>query len=407
MKACRSSTVVVSTIVIAGCLALVGCSLGLLLAGCGGEPTSPRAKALVYVNSIPARALIHLDAVSTGKLTPDSVLVREGDHTLTLTLDGYRDSTVSFSTAREDTVSLDVRLTAIEGTFTWSRVTGIDAAVYGIDFATLTYGCGVGEAGNVFRTSSAGASWVQLNAGTSEDLLSVSFASPSVGWACGTNGVILKTTDYGDTWTSWPSTTSQDLHDVCFVNASNGWAVGDSGKILRSTDGGLSWSPRTSNTTKNLSAVYFLDITHGWVVGGNLAGEGQVILRSTNGGVTWQSSSTVSTSCLRDVFFFTSEIGLCVGDDGLVLRSTNGGISWESMGSVGSLSLRALTAWSSTDYWAVGYEYGAVGYVFRSADGGLTWYLFEETPQGLLCVDAIQGSPNGWAGSLSGLWGYE
>jgi photosystem II stability/assembly factor-like uncharacterized protein len=397
MRACRISTIVIMTCFVVTCL----------LAGCGGEPTRPPAQGVVYVTSLPERALIHLDALGTGKLTPDTLLVRQGIHTLMLTLAGYRDSTVSFSITHPDTISFDIRLVPLEGTLRWSKVPDLNATVFGIDFATLTYGCAVGENGRVFRTSDAGASWVERYGGTVDNLLSVSFISPAVGWACGTHGVILKTTNYGDTWDPMPSGIGRDLHDIFFVNANDGWAVGDSGKILRSTDGGLSWNPQNSGTTKNLSAVYFFSSTLGWAVGGYVPGEGQVILRTTSGGAIWSTVPLVSTACLRDVLFITSGIGFCVGDNGLILRSTDGGISWNAAGSMGSLSLRALAAWSNVDFWAVGDGYGAFGYVLRSIDGGLTWYQFEETSQALLCVDAIKGVPSGWAGGVGGLWGYE
>jgi photosystem II stability/assembly factor-like uncharacterized protein len=397
MRVCR-----ISTIVIATCFFAI-----YLLAGCGGEPTEPRAQGVVYVNSLPERALIHLDALSTGMHTPDTLLVSQGMHTLTLTLDGYRDSTVSFSITHPDTMSFDISLVPLEGTLRWSKVPDVNATVFGVDFATLTYGCAVGENGRVLRTFDAGASWVERFGGTLENLLSVSFISPAVGWACGTHGAILKTTDYGDTWDPMPSGNSRDLRDIFFVNANNGWAVGDSGKILRSTDGGLTWNPQNSGTTKNLSAVYFFNSTLGWAVGGYLAGEGQVILRTTSGGAIWSAVSPVSTACLRDVLFITSEIGFCVGDNGLILRSTDGGISWNPVGNMGPLSLRALASWSNVDFWAVGDEDGAFGHVVRSIDGGLTWFQFEETPQALLCVEAIKGVPSGWAGGVAGLWEYK
>jgi photosystem II stability/assembly factor-like uncharacterized protein len=107
------------------------------------------------------------------------------------------------------------------------------------------------------------------------------------------------------------------------------------------------------------------------------------------------------------VLFITSEIGFCVGDNGLILRSTDGGVSWNPVGNMGPLSLRALASWSNADFWAVGGEHGGFGHVLRSTDGGLTWFQLEETPQALLCVDAIKGVPSGWAGGVTGLWEYK
>ena len=111
-------------------------------------------------------------------------------------------------------------------------------------------------------------------------------------------------------------------------------------------------------------------------------------------------------SCLRDVLFLSSTIGLCVGDDGTILRTTDGGSSWNPAGQVEPVSLRSIASWTNVDCWVVGGEFGGSGYVLRSSDGGVVWYPFEETPQALLGVDAVEGSASAWAGGEGGLWGY-
>jgi photosystem II stability/assembly factor-like uncharacterized protein len=378
----------------------------LLVAGCGEKVTTPSTDGLLFISSLPGRALIHVDAISTTKTTPDTLYVEPGDHTLTLTLSGYRDSTVEFTVSESDTLSFGIDLEPLEGTLRWVQVPGVDATIFDVDFASVNYGYAVGENGRTFRTYEGGVTWNEVTTETSENLLSVRFVSSSNGWACGTNGVILRTTDLGVSWDTVPSGTSFDLHDIFFVDVNNGWAVGESGTVLRSTDGGLTWTPQNSETSLNLSAVHFFSTTLGWAVGGFIRGEGQVILRTTNGGATWSERPSVSDSCLRDVVFLTSTLGLCAGDDGLIVRSTDGGLTWGPVGQAAPVSLRSLASWSNVDWWVVGGEYGGSGYVLRSSDGGLTWYPFEETPQAVLCVDAIEGANSGWAGGEGGLWGY-
>ena len=377
--------------------------LAALLAGCGGEPVKPPQDGVVSVGSLPGRAQIYLDDINTSRLTPDTLYVRPGAHRITLRLYGYRDSTLSFSLAEADTVELSVRLDALPGTLAWLQVPGVYASVFALSFASLNYGCAVGENGVVYRTAD-GVNWLERSSGFSEDLLGVSFPTQWRAWACGENGRIVWSNDYGETWDSLPSGTKADLRDICFVDIINGWAVGDSGKILGTSNGGLSWNPQVSGTTKNLSAVFFLNTSLGWVVGGFAPGEGQVILRTTNGGQTWSERPAVSNSCLRDVLFLSSTLGLCIGDGGLVIRSTDGGLSWSSVGHFLPVALRSLAAWSSVDVWAVGGEYDGWGAVLRSSDAGLSWYAFEETPQALFAVDAVGGSPNGWVGGEGGLW---
>ena len=379
--------------------------LTVLLAGCGGESATAPDKGVVSVESLPGGARIYLDNMNTNMLTPDTLYVWPGEHRITLMLDGYRDSTLSFTVSEAGTVALSVRLQALPGTLGWLEVPDVATSVFAVSFASLSYGCAVGENGVVYRTTD-GATWLQRTSGFSEDLLSVSFPTQWRAFACGENGRIVWSNDYGETWDSLPSGTTADLHDICFVDIMNGWAVGDSGKILGSSDGGVSWTPQVSGTTKALSAVFFFNTSLGWAVGGFVPGEGQVILRTLNGGQSWSQRPTVSNSCLRDVLFLSTSLGLCVGDGGLVIRSTDGGLSWTTVGSVLPVALRSLASWSSFDVWAVGGEYGEWGAILRSQDAGLTWYTFEQTPQALFAVDAVEASPNGWAGGEGGLLVY-
>ncbi len=386
-------------------LALWSAALTALLAGCGGEAINAPQKGTVTVASLPGRARIYLDDTNTNLLTPDTLYVRPGEHRITLMLDGYRDSTVSFSVAEAGAVDLTVRLQALPGTFGWIQVPGVSASVFAVSLASLAYGCAVGENGVVYRTAD-GATWEARSSGYPEDLLGVSFPTQWRAWACGEKGRIVWSNDYGETWDSLPSGTTANLRDICFVDILHGWAVGDSGKILGSSDGGLSWNPQVSGTTKALSAVFFLNTSLGWAVGGFVPGEGQVILRTSNGGATWSARPTVSNSCLRDVLFLSTALGLCVGDGGLVARSTDGGMSWSPVGYFSPVALRSLTTWNTVDVWAVGGEYGEWGIILRSSDSGLTWYTFDQTSQALFGVDAVEAAPNGWAGGEGGLIVY-
>jgi photosystem II stability/assembly factor-like uncharacterized protein len=374
-----------------------------LLAGCGGEPATPPAKGTVSVASLPGRAQIYFDDVNTDLLTPDTLYVRPGDHRVGLRLGGYRDTTLSISVTEAGTVALNVRLQPLEGTLRWMKVPEVSTVIFSVSFASLDYGCAVGENGTVYRTSDR-TNWLQRSSGFPEDLLGVSYPTQFRAWACGENGRIVWSNDYGETWDSLPSGTKVNLRDICFVNITHGWTVGDSGKILGTTDGGLTWNPQVSGTTKNLTSVFFYNTSLGWVVGGFVPGEGQVILRTTNGGLTWSERPAVSASCLRDVLFLSTTLGLCVGDGGLVIRSTDGGLSWSQVGHFSPVALRALAAWSTVDLWAVGGEFDGWGTILRSSDSGLSWFPFEETPQALLTVNAVTGLLNGWAGGEGGLW---
>lgn len=73
--------------------------LGILVASCSDSTTNPPAvqeTGSIFMNTSPAGASITVDGVATGKVTPDSVTnLSTGDHSVSLSLSGYRDTTVT------------------------------------------------------------------------------------------------------------------------------------------------------------------------------------------------------------------------------------------------------------------------------------------------------------------------
>lgn len=72
--------------------------LGLYIASCSDNTTNPppAATGSIFIDSSPDGAQIFVDGVDKSKVTPDSVTgLSTGNHTVKLTLDGYKDTTFS------------------------------------------------------------------------------------------------------------------------------------------------------------------------------------------------------------------------------------------------------------------------------------------------------------------------
>ncbi len=71
--------------------------MGFLIASCSDTTTNPPPvtdTGSIFINSSPVGAAITLDGTSTGKVTPDSLTsVSTGQHSITLSLSGYSDTT--------------------------------------------------------------------------------------------------------------------------------------------------------------------------------------------------------------------------------------------------------------------------------------------------------------------------
>ena len=73
--------------------------------------TIDQSTADVIINSNPRKALIYLNNINSGKITPDTLKnLNPGSYLITLKLDGYRDSSTTISVEAEQDQSVFVLL---------------------------------------------------------------------------------------------------------------------------------------------------------------------------------------------------------------------------------------------------------------------------------------------------------
>ena len=232
------------------------------------------------------------------------------------------------------------------------------------------------DCGVVYRSTDAGATWLQDSSSINEPTDAMSFATPSHGvavggnyngWTAETHATCLRTSDGGNRWqaihpytgtlpvmeritdVAYPDTgflvavceggrvlrylrDSVDaylvgsiwdtlavllpgLRSVSFIDTVSGTVVGDSGRIWGTTNGGQTWSPQASGTGVTLRSVQFLSEN-----AGAIAGEGGTILGTTNGGTSWTPAPGIPAVNLNKIFFSDPGHGWAVGDGGTVLR---------------------------------------------------------------------------------------
>ena len=223
-----------------------------------------------------------------------------------------------------------------------------------------------GNSGALYKTTDAGASWVQLTSGTSNNLNSVYFINTDIGFVAGTNGTILKTINGGITWTLQPSGSyTTNLHSVYFTNANIGYIFGDNGTILKTSNGGSNWNMQASGVSWNMNAAYFINPDTAYAVGDNGG-----VLKTTDGGVNW--TQKLSTSLWYSSVWFTSaDTGYVAGNggNGFLLKTVDGGDNWSIQVNESGLNLRSIYFTSKTTGYAVGYN----GLIMETTNGGNNW----------------------------------
>ncbi len=260
----------------------------------------------------------------------------------------------------------------------------------GIAFPDSLNGWLISDRGDILHTADGAVTW-NLQASGRGFLRSLDFLDTSRGFAGTLSGVLYRTTDAGANWVDITASLPKAPIGFCGI-AHVGNTVHVVGRYqnatdyFRSMDGGDSWVYQNLNAfAQGLVDVVFLDAQTGFIGGmgpNAVAGQGMpTILKTTDGGVTWRTVFTGEGAIgyAWKIFPITSQIlyASLENFDGTnrVAKSVDGGESWnvqivatgQVLGTAGGLQgigfLDANTGW-------VG---GFITGMFRTTDGGASW----------------------------------
>lgn len=156
------------------------------------------------------------------------------------------------------------------------------------------------------------------------------------------------------------------------------WISAEGGYIYFTSDptSGVAAQHSGSATTQDLNDIHMLDSTNGVAVGNSNA-----VLKTTDG-TTWASPGTGPAAgvALNAVWMKSTETIFVGAANGNLYRSNDGGATWSSVGFSGSGSGSVRDIYFVND--TVGYMSHStstpVGLIFRTIDGGKTWYILPE-----------------------------
>lgn len=218
-----------------------------------------------------------------------------------------------------------------------------------------------------------------------------------IGWAVGatlrdTNmtylGSVAHTTDGGQTWI--PQMGSGNA--IYFVDENLGWTVGGSGSIKHTTDGGQTWVDQTSPIGNHLYSLCFIDSLEGWAFG--LYG---YVLHTTDAGNIWVVQYQFPNQLwIMDGMFIGPDTGWVAGytgpAEGKIYKTTDGGNSWFLLSPGTNGNFYGIDFYDLNLGWAVT---SGLGVVTHTTDGGNTWFPQVVYSSSLLEVKFADAS-NGW-----------
>jgi len=210
----------------------------------------------------------------------------------------------------------------------WKSSDNLDA----IYFISATTGWVGGANGRIFKTTDAGASWVeQTDTIVYKGAFNcIYFFDAQNGYASGgnSNGTsIIKTTNGGLTWKALTHPTTSTYYDMYWFDQSSGIIVGSSSNYLITTDGGATWT----NKTVPIAASTLYRIKKGDDLTFYIIGTAGRIFKSTDAGFTFTALSSPTTTTLYTAEFADAQKGIVLGSNGAAYSTTNGGVNWTAI----------------------------------------------------------------------------
>lgn len=280
---------------------------------------------------------------------------------------------------------------------------GVEGALYDIDFADAQNGLAIGRNGLIIRTEDGGKTWQQVSLELPlEDwqvaqphIFSLSRGrDPNKVWAVGPVGTVIHSRDGGKTWENLSLGRDVTLNGVAFASDTEGWVVGEFGTILHTVDGGKTWQEQTNvfNLPKYtrpelseeealrqrvpplyledlfLTAVAFRNPLEGYV-----AGESGILLKTDNGGETWTNVSSGSFNTLLTVTLAKNgkHENVAAGVLGTLATDENG--TWRLLPDIREHILTWIRDVSFAKDSAFGLACGGKGTILITRDGGRIW----------------------------------
>ena len=185
-----------------------------------------------------------------------------------------------------------------------------------------------------------------------------------------------------DTWVEVPTgvVAGGGPNDIFTYSSTQSWLAGNGGIIysMANPADGVSVVHNATLTAQDLSAIHGSDSRN--IVAVGAAG---VILFSANGGATWAAITSPTVQVINTIWMRTPYYWMIGDAGGRMYYTTDGGVTWTekvfAMSGDGEVHGIAFAHHPDSPFGFMTATDGSNGYVFRTLDGGSTWYQLPDT----------------------------
>jgi photosystem II stability/assembly factor-like uncharacterized protein len=268
----------------------------------------------------------------------------------------------------------------------------IDVAL-GIDFINQNHGLLGGWhttvmpdiAGNAYYTTNGGTNWIEATYPDSlRGIVSIQMMDENIAYGAGAYNITTVKNLAGNFYKY--ATHNSQMSEYCAkLGMDFSYQQDYRGYFIETTDGGISWHPKGSfeDSVYYLIDLHFIDLQTGFVLATGPANNTfAAILKTTDCGNNWNYVYNFETFLfLNEIKFFDQLNGIAVGtfDDatnsyGVVLITTDGGENWIRTALPQLFFLSSVTYLNINSILISGIKNDASAVIFRSDDGGNTWF---------------------------------
>ncbi|HQX45487.1 MAG TPA: YCF48-related protein [Saprospiraceae bacterium] len=283
------------------------------------------------------------------------------------------------------------------GSFWWDQIPNLKSTLFQPSFLNEEVGIIAGSNGGLLKTTNGGATWNRIFFPANEHFFSVTLLDSQTIMAGSSTGKLWLSFDDGSNWGPF-SLDFGSISDFYAYDYSKVVLTSESGKIYRMTNGGFNLDEVYNDPSVVFTGIDFPTETLGWACGYN----GHILV-TNNEGMTWDLQYADGYNQFEDVHFTSPDEGWVVSSSytDTIWHTADGGENW--MSSI----LPVSSFWHSVSFndpdtgWVVGGGAG-FGVILRTNNGGDTWILDHESPEGLFGVFAVKGKETAWACGAGG-----
>lgn len=270
----------------------------------------------------------------------------------------------------------------VDSGISWKLIYTALSPLNSVQFVSEQLGIAVGDHGHIVKTIDGGSNWDEQSVPDNINFTSISFTDSLIIHIAGygpywfeggyqQKAVMYNSKNSGDDWAKIILPDNNPILSIWSADTSTMLGVGLNGTILRSDNAGNNWVTISSNIVQDNRWLYDIDFLD--TLTGIIVGESGTVIKTLDGGKNWTLLETNYGGSIRSSCFINANTIIANTDYGII-KSNDGGYNWEQKFDTPTWYSHFI---DSSIGFATEFSNYMTGKLFKTIDGGESWFTFE------------------------------